>query len=156
MPIRADDPRLPSVQLAAVLRDAIKAGEYQPGDPLPSNRELMDAHRVASATAQRAIATLREEGLVDSIPGSGVFVRERLDKQAGPGGNSSVDEKLDEARRLLAEVDEMLGMPSGVDDRSDLQAIRAELDEQLADLDARLPPPEPGGPASEPSVGPEL
>jgi DNA-binding GntR family transcriptional regulator len=154
MPIRADDPRLPSVQLAAVLRDAIKAGEYQPGDPLPSNRELMDAHGVASATAQRAIATLREEGLVDSVPGSGVFVRERLDKQPGAGGNPSVDEKLDEARRLLTEVDEILGTSRGVDDRSD---VLAELDEQLAHLDAQVPQPGvDSGPAPEPPAGPDL
>ncbi len=106
MPIRADDPRPPSEQIAAELREAIEAGDYKPGQPLPSTRQLMESHAIASMTVQRAIAMLRDEGLVTSHPGRGVFVRQPDEPTSGH--TSASPKTLDEALKMLAEVNERL------------------------------------------------
>ncbi len=63
--------------IAHELRTAITAGEYLPGDKLPSERTLAARHGVARNTAREAIATLRREGLVTAEHGRGVFVRDK-------------------------------------------------------------------------------
>src|SRR4051812_17699395 len=72
-----DDPRAPYVQVASALRAAILTKKLQPGDKLPSGNQLAERYGVARMTVQTAIRLLREEGLVVSRQGSGVFVRER-------------------------------------------------------------------------------
>src|SRR3954451_2023272 len=72
-----DDPRAPYVQVASALRAAILTKKLQPGDKLPSGNQLAERYGVARMTVQTAIRVLREEGLVVSRQGSGVFVRER-------------------------------------------------------------------------------
>jgi len=48
--------------------------ERDPGDRLPSVRELMAAERASPVTVQRAVARLAGEGLVEPRPGRGTFV----------------------------------------------------------------------------------
>ena len=68
----------PHRQIAAWLRTRIEAGEFRPGeDPLPSEKDLVDLFGVARDTARRAIAVLRDEGLVETIPQRGTYVIER-------------------------------------------------------------------------------
>ena len=61
-------------QVAAILRDRITAGEYKPGDQLPSVHSLVMETGLADATVRAAIRVLRDEGLVRTAPGRGVFV----------------------------------------------------------------------------------
>ncbi|MGE5131846.1 MAG: GntR family transcriptional regulator [Gemmatimonadota bacterium] len=61
-------------QLAAILRGQIERGDIPPGKLLPSTRMLMQTYGVADGTVKRAINKLREEGLVKSVPGRGVYV----------------------------------------------------------------------------------
>ncbi len=63
--------------IAADLRRAIEAGEYGPGDRLPTGAELMERYAVARQTVQNAIEQLRSEGLITSTPGGRVQVRAR-------------------------------------------------------------------------------
>jgi GntR family transcriptional regulator len=63
-------------QVATALRDDIHAGRYQPGDQLPSERELRDRFKVSGNTIRAALVQLRAEGLVTSHQGRGVFVTE--------------------------------------------------------------------------------
>lgn len=63
-------------QVADVLRDRINTGGYEPGDQLPSQRELREEFDISVPTAKAAIAQLVSEGLVYSHQGRGVFVRE--------------------------------------------------------------------------------
>src|SRR5437868_3652092 len=72
-----DDPRPPYKQVANALRAAILTRKLEPGEKLPSGVELAKAYGVARMTVQQAIRLLRDEGLVSSRQGSGVFVRER-------------------------------------------------------------------------------
>jgi GntR family transcriptional regulator len=62
-------------QIAADLRRAIDAGDYGPGDRLPTGAELMARYGVARQTIQNAIEQLRSEGLITSTPGGRVHVR---------------------------------------------------------------------------------
>lgn len=62
-------------QVAADLRDKISAGEYTPGDRLPSERELVETYGVSRPTIRDAVNVLRTEGVVSAEHGRGVFVR---------------------------------------------------------------------------------
>jgi DNA-binding transcriptional regulator YhcF (GntR family) len=77
MSLDPDDPRPPYQQVANVLRAAILTRKLAPGERLPSGNELAQRYGVARMTIQQAIRVLRDEGLIVSRQGSGVFVRER-------------------------------------------------------------------------------
>src|SRR4051812_2488651 len=55
-------------------RRRIEAGELRPGDRVPSARAITKEWGVAIATATKAHAALREEGLTISRPGVGTVV----------------------------------------------------------------------------------
>ncbi|MGC5031376.1 winged helix-turn-helix domain-containing protein [Micromonospora sp. DT229] len=55
----------------------IKAGEYGPGDRLPTYRELSDLYQVSVTTVQRAVIILQDRGLVVGLQGRGLWVAER-------------------------------------------------------------------------------
>jgi DNA-binding transcriptional regulator YhcF (GntR family) len=83
MPLDPDDPRPPYVQVANALRAAILTKRFRAGDKLPSRNELAKTYDVAPMTVQNALRELREEGLIVSRQGSGVFVRERTERPVG-------------------------------------------------------------------------
>lgn len=62
-------------QIADDLRAAIAAGEYTPGDKLPSETELMQQYGVARGTVREAFAILQAEWLTEARRGSGIYVR---------------------------------------------------------------------------------
>lgn len=63
-------------QLAGELRATIYAGTYPRGGRLPTEPDLMAAHRVSRHTVRLALGLLHDEGLISSHPGRGTFVRE--------------------------------------------------------------------------------
>ncbi|WP_406488963.1 GntR family transcriptional regulator [Streptomyces phaeochromogenes] len=73
---RPSTPQPPSRRIAEELRRQIESGKWRPGDKLPSERALAEAHGAARNTAREAIRILAEQGLVTAKHGSGVFVRE--------------------------------------------------------------------------------
>jgi GntR family transcriptional regulator len=54
----------------------IEEGELQPGFKIPSTQQLADHYDVSVSTIHRAVATLREQGVLVGRPGRGVFVAE--------------------------------------------------------------------------------
>jgi DNA-binding GntR family transcriptional regulator len=64
-------------QLAAILREQIKSGKLAPGAPIPSETDLQQVHEVSRVTARKAVAVLRDDGLVITLPQRGTFVAER-------------------------------------------------------------------------------
>jgi len=68
----SDPPAYRRIQHA--LQKRIEAGELQPGDAVPSERELARSHEVSLMTARHALAELEREGLVDRRRGAGTFV----------------------------------------------------------------------------------
>ena len=63
----------PYRQLAAQLRERIKRGEIT--GPLPSITELTAQTGLAVGTVRRGIDVLVKEGLVQTVPGRGTFVK---------------------------------------------------------------------------------
>lgn len=63
-------------QLAAILRDDIRAGRILPGQLLPSETTLHQQSGYSRLTVRAAINLLRAEGLADLQFGRGVVVRE--------------------------------------------------------------------------------
>ena len=68
---------LPHRQIAAWLQARIDGGDLLPGQPIDSEKDLMDTFGVARTTVRRAIAYLRETGSVRTVPGRGSYVNER-------------------------------------------------------------------------------
>src|SRR5260370_24374522 len=63
----------------------IESGEIAPGKLLPSQRTLMQRYEISDGTVKRAVAKLREEGLVETETDRGVYVRERSYGMASGG-----------------------------------------------------------------------
>ncbi|WP_280463420.1 TetR/AcrR family transcriptional regulator C-terminal domain-containing protein [Nocardia carnea] len=97
---------LPSQRIAAALRQKIVSGKLGPGDRIPSTRQLVRDWGVAMATASRALAILRDEGLVTTRTGSGTVVR---------GGHGT--------SRPALTPDRVLGMAVQMADREGLEAV---------------------------------
>ena len=83
MSLDPDDPRPPYMQIANALRAAILTKQLAPGEQLPSGNELSKRYGVARMTVQQALRVLRDEGLVVTRQGSGVFVRGRSERPVG-------------------------------------------------------------------------
>jgi GntR family transcriptional regulator len=69
-------PRPPYLAVADALRERIEAGEWLPGEALPSVTALSAEYGVSTSTAGRAIRVLADEGKVTTVRGWGVFVSE--------------------------------------------------------------------------------
>ncbi|MFB4392060.1 MULTISPECIES: FadR/GntR family transcriptional regulator [unclassified Pseudomonas] len=57
------------------IRKLIDEGHYQPGDALPSQRDLAERLGVSRASLREALSSLSALGLVSVQPGKGVFVQ---------------------------------------------------------------------------------
>jgi GntR family transcriptional regulator len=55
----------------------IQAGQLRPGDQLPSAAELRAQYGVSITVVRSAVNWLKAIGLVEGVPGVGVFVKER-------------------------------------------------------------------------------
>lgn len=62
-------------QIADWLRGRIEAGEFGPNQRLPSEVDIVGELGVARMTARKAIAALRDEGIVFTVHAQGTFVR---------------------------------------------------------------------------------
>jgi GntR family transcriptional regulator len=79
------DPRsgLPTyLQLVQQVRHALKLGLLQPGDQLPTAREVVAKLAINPNTVHKAYRELERDGLVGVKPGQGTFVVRSL---TGPG-----------------------------------------------------------------------
>ncbi|WP_158846974.1 winged helix-turn-helix domain-containing protein [Saccharothrix deserti] len=82
-PLDPDDPRPPFQQVTNALRASILTRKFQPGDQLPGLPDLSEFYGVSIGTVQKAIAILRQEGLVVTRQGAGTFVRQRTERAVG-------------------------------------------------------------------------
>lgn len=98
-------------QLIEQVRRAIAAGVLQPGDALPSLREVSTRMRINPLTVTRAYRELEAAGIVVTEHGRGTFVS-ALTNTLGPDYrqdalNKAMDRMLVEARHLGATPDEI-------------------------------------------------
>ncbi|MEY2686952.1 MAG: hypothetical protein RL375_1150 [Pseudomonadota bacterium] len=63
-----------SDRLAALLGAQVESGRLQPGDRLPSEAQLAEAHGVSRTVVREAVHQLKSRGLLRSRQGSGVYV----------------------------------------------------------------------------------
>ena len=68
-------------QLVRILRQRIKCGYYVPGKKIDSVRMIAKAFGVSTVSVQTALSLLKEDGTLESIPGSGLFVRKDFLKE---------------------------------------------------------------------------
>ena len=64
------------LQLVEQVRHAAASGGLRAGEPLPSIRPLAEELRVNRNTIAKAYAELESQGIIESIPGKGCFLRE--------------------------------------------------------------------------------
>lgn len=62
------------LEIADDLRRRVEAGEFEPSRLLPSEAELSETHGASRVTIRRALAELRDLGLIDSRQGYGWYV----------------------------------------------------------------------------------
>ncbi|ASU82322.1 GntR family transcriptional regulator [Nocardiopsis gilva YIM 90087] len=74
MSIDREGPVPPYLQIAGVLRGRIANGTIPPGRRIPSLVELEQEFEVARDTLRKAVKVLKDEGLVETVTGMGIFV----------------------------------------------------------------------------------
>jgi GntR family transcriptional regulator len=84
------------LQLADQVRYAAASGMMRPGEPLPSIRPLAEELRVNRNTIAKAYAELESQGIIETIPGKGCFLKE----------NHSPFTKVVRDKLLVKEIDE--------------------------------------------------
>lgn len=72
--IDREGPVPPYRQIAAILRKRIADGEIPVGRRIPSLTDMDKEFEVARDTLQKAVQVLRDEGLVETARGMGVYV----------------------------------------------------------------------------------
>jgi len=84
------------LQLADQIRYAAASGRLRPGEPLPSLRPLAEELRINRNTIARAYAELEAQGIIETLPGKGHFLKQ----------NSSPFSEETREKLLLTEIDE--------------------------------------------------
>ncbi|MEU6357388.1 GntR family transcriptional regulator [Streptomyces sp. NPDC047072] len=88
------------VQIVQQTKQALRLGLLEPGDRLPTAREVVEATAINPNTVLKAYRELEREGLVEARRGLGTFVRRTLGAQPA---DSPLRAELDEwARRAVA------------------------------------------------------
>lgn len=62
------------LQLAGILRDQITSGKIPPRSPIPSKKTLRQEHGVSGQTVDKAVAILKDAGMIRTVTGLGLFV----------------------------------------------------------------------------------
>lgn len=76
-------PKKVSTQIADQIRASILAGEFNPGDKLPPERELAEMFGVSRPSVREALNMLAVSGLVETYQGGGTVVRSLVENAAG-------------------------------------------------------------------------
>lgn len=77
MIIDREGPVPPYRQIADDLRRQIEDGTIPPGRRIPSTVEMEQRYNVARDTLRKATKVLKDEGLVESVRGMGLYVVDR-------------------------------------------------------------------------------
>ncbi|MFJ9807872.1 GntR family transcriptional regulator [Streptomyces sp. NPDC101158] len=89
------------LQIVQQTKQALRMGLLEPGDRLPTAREVVEATAINPNTVLKAYRELEREGLVEARRGLGTFVRATLG--TNPADSPLRAELADWARRARAE-----------------------------------------------------
>jgi DNA-binding GntR family transcriptional regulator len=67
-------PEIPYLVVVSALRERLDAGEWLPGEQMPSTTVLAAEYKVSRTTAARALRVLADEGRVTIVRNWGTFV----------------------------------------------------------------------------------
>jgi GntR family transcriptional regulator len=120
--LHADDPAPVYIQIERRIRMGVADGTLQPGDHLPSVRDLARQLRLSPNTVGRAYADLSREGVISARAGGGseIAARDRLNQPA------LLRTRL-ERLRVLARQMAVRGLALGLEPDEIADAVRAEL-----------------------------
>ncbi|MFK7692895.1 FadR/GntR family transcriptional regulator [Paenibacillus sp. HJGM_3] len=138
MEITKISPRKIYEEIADQIKQQIVSGRLQPGQKLPSTRELTESYQVGRSTMREALSMLKAMGLIEIRQGEGCFVRAMDDRELDvPQFEHLFTSKeaifdLLEARKALETAN--AGLAAAKRDDQDLQRLEAIL----ADMDSEL------------------
>jgi GntR family transcriptional regulator len=109
------------LQLVDQVRYAAASGGLRPGESLPSIRPLAEELRVNRNTIAKAYAELESQGIIETVPGKGCFLKE----------NHSPFTKGVRQKLLITEIDEAVVTAHHlqVDRETFLKLVNDRLDE---------------------------
>jgi GntR family transcriptional regulator len=97
-------------QVAFAAKKAMMSGRLRPGDPFPSVRVLSKAVRIHANTAQKVIAQLTADGLLEVRPGIGTVVAQPPPSSRAERGkllSRDVEQLTVEAMRLGLSLEDL-------------------------------------------------
>ena len=111
-------------QIKALLVQGLQAGDWQPGQAIPSEMELAARFKVSQGTVRKAIDEMATENMLVRRQGKGTFVATHAEQAtqyrflrltADDGSAAPLQRRLLECRRMRApaEVARLLGLKSG-------------------------------------------
>src|SRR5262245_60923276 len=108
------------LQLVDQIRYAAASGGLRPGEALPSIRPLAEELRINRNTIAKAYAELESQGVIETIPGKGCFLKE----------NNTPFTKGVRQKLLLKEIDEAVVTAHHlqVDRETFLETVKERLD----------------------------
>lgn len=68
-------------QIEELIVDRVRAGEWKPGEPLPSESEFAQFYGVSQGTVRKAVAQMAADNLVMRFRGKGTFVVSHTDER---------------------------------------------------------------------------
>jgi GntR family transcriptional regulator len=101
-------------QIKALIMQGLRAGEWRPGEAIPSEIELAARYRVSQGTVRKAIDELATENLLVRRQGKGTFVASHSEAQTSfrflrlrndEGHTEALERRFIDCRRLRAPAD---------------------------------------------------
>ena len=101
-------------QIKSLLVTGLEAGQWQPGQPIPSETELAARFGVSQGTVRKAIDEMAAENLLVRRQGKGTFVATHAEAQTqyrflrltpDAGGPAALQRRLLDCRRMRAPVE---------------------------------------------------
>ena len=109
-------------QITEQIQNRIIAGQLQPGDKLPPERELAEQFGVSRTAVREAVKALHEKGLIEVQPGKGTFI-------------SNITAGTSEVMRDSLDLIVNVGLANGL---ADLVQVRALLEPGIAAVAAEM------------------
>jgi GntR family transcriptional regulator len=85
------------LQIADQIRHAAASGRLRAGEPLPALRPLAEELRINRNTIAKAYAELENQGLIETIPGKGYFLKVSEPTLSEPTRQRLLITEIDEA-----------------------------------------------------------
>ena len=110
------------------LRESIQAGEYKPGEKLPTEVQLCESFGVSRTCVREALRVLQALRLVEILPGRGAFVAQKLPTEEESTWYAETD----------AQFYDFIEVRMAIEPLATRLAIERATDEQIEGLDEIL------------------